>query len=293
MFENLTVTENFKNSIEKAVSASRLSHALIFEGCDKSTRALAALETAKALLCTGEKKPCLECSACIKNAALSHPDLHIRSKPEDSKIISVDTIRDIRKAAQVFPNEGSKSIFIINDAQLMNASAQNALLKIFEEPAPHVSFILTCDSKASLLETIISRATSYSLGESTDNEAESKEMLKAKEFACEVIDCFINENELSFLKKTAVFFKDRALFKNTLECVLPVIRDALVIRSSGKDLLSGCEAQARALANALAQKKILMLYEAVDKLLKDVEKPANHNLSITRFSAILYSIKTS
>ncbi len=293
MFENLTVTENFKNSIEKAVRDSRLSHALILEGADESTRAEAARETAGAILCSREAKPCLSCSACMKVAAGAHPDLYITKKPADSKFITVDTVRDIRKKALVFPNEGAKSVFIICEAQFMNPQAQNALLKIFEEPSPHVAFILTCDSKSSLLETIISRATCYCIGEAASGSQEDPRTAKIKDFTSELLDCFIRENELSFLKKTAVFAKDKALFKEVLRCTLSVIRDTLIIQSSGKELLSGLDAQARSLAAMLPQKKTMLLYEGLKKLSEDVDGFANHNLSITRFSALLYRIKTS
>ena len=147
MFENLEVSNGFRNQIETAFKQNRLSHALIFEGSCQETRLQAALYLTKAILCKENLKPCGVCNSCNKVQNLSHPDLHLVKKSDDSNIIKVDTVREIKAKALLFPNEGTKSVFIIEEAQLMNPSAQNALIKIFEEPQSHVLFILNCPSK--------------------------------------------------------------------------------------------------------------------------------------------------
>ncbi len=292
MFVNLTVTDYFKNSIMSAVSKGRLSHALIFEGADENTRLSAAKETAKAIVCKGDIKPCGDCSCCFKASADSHPDIHILMKSDDSTMIKVDEIRDLRTRAQVFPNEADKSVFIIHGAQYMNAQAQNALLKIFEEPSSHVSFILTCDSKSSLLETVISRATLYSLGEDKACAEKSEEDILAAEKAAEMLTSFIKESEFEFLKKTTAFLKDKALFTAVLENMLPIVRDALVLQSGGKELLGDAKEVSSLIQSQLTQKKTLELAEAIEALSDDVASSANYNLAITRFSSVLYNIKS-
>jgi len=290
VFENLPVKSDFRNQLEAALDLGRLSHALIFEGSSDEIRFIAALELAKAILCKGNMKPCGICSDCIKADSLSHPDIHIISKPDDSAFIKVDTVRDIRSKALLLPNEGAKSVFIIKEAQLMNANAQNALLKIFEEPQSHVIFILTCPSKASLLETVISRATSYRLGEEAASEKREEADL-FKEKANALFKCFISENEVSFMKMTAEFQKDRQLFIEVLKQLLPIVRDAIVFQSRGKDFLSPYEETAKRLASALTAKKAIELYSALSSLVEEAEKSANHNLTLTRLSSKLYDIK--
>ena len=144
MFDSLKVTAGFKNSITQALKSGRLSHAIILEGSDDETRFLAAKEIAAALMCQQDNAPCGVCSHCMKCDRLIHPDLHILEKESDSTMIKVDAIRSLKTKALLFPNEAKKSVFIIRQANLMNPQAQNALLKIFEEPAPHLCFILTC-----------------------------------------------------------------------------------------------------------------------------------------------------
>ncbi len=290
MFEDININPSVKNSLINAVKNARLSHAIILEGASEKARDEAAKELATALLCKGENKPCGNCNACLKVKNSSHPDLHILTKDEKSSIIKVDAVRDIKAKATVLPNDGDKNVFIINEAQLMNVQAQNALLKIFEEPSRYVSFILTCPSKSALLETITSRATAYYLGEEVGTVSQESSV-KAKEKAQELLDCFISESELQFIRKTAVFQKDKPFFLLTLRSMVPVIRDALVLSSGGRVLIGESEETAKKLRNTLTQKKLLSLAESLSTLIKNTENAANHNLNITRLSAVFYSIK--
>ncbi|MBO5937418.1 MAG: hypothetical protein J6Q79_07410 [Clostridia bacterium] len=288
MFENIAVIPSFRNAVSSAVASGKISHALIFEGASSDIRISAAKETAMAILCKGETKPCKVCSACHKVSIDSHPDLHIISK--DGAMIKVDEIRDIKEKAKVYPNDGDKSVFIICEAQDMNPQAQNALLKIFEEPARHVCFILTCPSKSSLLETITSRATAYFAGEdSGEDSGETNE--KSKGLAAELLLTMATENELQFMKKTALFQKDKALFVSVLKNMEPVIRDALVLSSGNKNLISGEKEACEKLRSALTQKKLMLLLTEIQSLRETTENSANHNLALTRLSALLYSIK--
>ena len=288
MFENIAVIPSFKDAVSSAVASGKLSHALIFEGTSAEIRMALAKETAKAILCKSADKPCGNCSACHKADSGSHPDLHIIDK--GGAMIKVDEIRDVKEKAKVYPNDGNKSVFIICEAQNMNPQAQNALLKIFEEPASHVSFILTCPSKSSLLDTITSRATSYFTGEEISGEISEAEE-KAKQLAAELLLSLSSENELQFLKRTAVFQKDKSLFASVLKNMLPIIRDALVLASGGKSSVSGESDLSAKLRSTMTQKKLMLMLEALQELKGTAENAANHNLAITRLSSILYSIK--
>lgn len=290
MFEDINISQSIKNSLINAVETSRLSHAVIIEGANDKTREQVARELAMALLCKSTNKPCGVCNACMKVKNSSHPDLHILCKDEKSSMIKVDAVRDIKAKATVLPNDGDKSVFIINDAQLMNVQAQNALLKIFEEPSKHVSFILTCSSKSALLETITSRATAYYLGESTDT-VDDETALLANETAIELLQSYIKESEFSFIAKTAPLKKDKAMFILILKAMSATVMDALLLSSGGRVPTKEREEIAKSLKNVLTQKKLLELYEGIDEISQNIEKSANFNLSLTRLSAVLYAIK--
>ena len=71
--------------------------------------------------------------------------------------IGVDVIRSVAENAPVMPNEGRAKAYIVEDADTMNPQAQNAFLKLLEEPPERVSFILAAANPALLLATVRSR----------------------------------------------------------------------------------------------------------------------------------------
>lgn len=125
----------------------------------------AACELAEALICSQPiafNQPCGICKDCQKAKKRVHPDIITISRQLDDKgkqkrEIYVDQIRDIVTDCAVLPNEASKKVYIIRDAGTMNTAAQNALLKVLEEPPYFVAFILVAESAGTLLETVRSR----------------------------------------------------------------------------------------------------------------------------------------
>ena len=293
VFESLEVSQAFENSITNAISKGILSHALIFEGADESTRLSAAKEIAAAVLCEGENKPCKECVKCKKVFSGIHPDLHILSKDSKSAMIKVDAVRELKQKALVYPNDGNKSVFIIDGAEFMNPQAQNALLKIFEEPAKHLLFILCCRSKTSLLDTIISRATAYSLGTDLQKAEKTEKEASAEALAAELLKILVDENEVAFLKKIAPLQKDKELFRLCLQGMRSVLRDAIVLQQGGKEMLTDATETVKRLATRLTGKKILELMNTTQELHRCSMANANQNLTVTRFSSLFYSIKTN
>ena len=73
-------------------------------------------------------------------------------------MIGIDKIRAMRQIAPIRPNDLDFHVFIIRDAHNLTVQAQNALLKLLEEPPGAAFFFLLCDNAASLLSTVRSRA---------------------------------------------------------------------------------------------------------------------------------------
>ncbi|MEG2858188.1 MAG: hypothetical protein RR994_06180, partial [Clostridia bacterium] len=91
----------------------------------------------------------------------------------DAKI-KVDEIREMRASAYISPNDGERKVYIICSADNMTQEAQDALLKILEEPPQFTAFILLCYNHNSLLSTVRSRVTHLKLAPLTDEEMDAR-----------------------------------------------------------------------------------------------------------------------
>ena len=288
MFDGLAVSEQFKDKIESAVKSGRLSHALLLEGGDAETRLKAAAEIAKATVCTcDDSKPCGMCSGCKKADTMSHPDIHYIFKDDSSSAIKVDRIRQLRHDATLVPNDCDKSVFIIHEAQDMNPQAQNALLKVFEEPAPYVTFILTCKSKSALLETIISRATDYSIG-AEEKRDDCQFSAEVSDLANELVFSLCKKTEFDFLCQTAVFQKDKQFLSDVLSALYMIFADALAYKNG----INSCETESvKLLSGSFTEKKLLDYIQATNELIEHFNSSANANLLLTRLCSVFYDIK--
>ena len=100
----------------------------------------------------------------------NHPDFKI-ILPDEKGLISVDTIRDeIVSDAKIKPIKSEYKAYIIDDADLMNTNAQNALLKTLEEPPEYMVIVLVTSKYYSLLDTIRSRAQNIAFRKLTEEE---------------------------------------------------------------------------------------------------------------------------
>jgi DNA polymerase-3 subunit delta' len=131
---------------------SRFPAALIFTG---DRRVELAEELARTYLCTGDSPPCGVCIHCRKALEGIHPDIiHVGTTGENLK---VDEVRALRADAYIRPNEGARKVYIVRTAETMNASGQNALLKLLEEGPPYAAFFFPVPNPELLLPTLRSR----------------------------------------------------------------------------------------------------------------------------------------
>lgn len=152
-----------KRQLELETARRGLSHAYILSGpAGSGKRTLAGL-LAAALVCDrrGGALPCLSCAGCRKAEGGIHPD--IVRVGDDGKDISVAQVRALRADAYIRPNEAERKVYILENAQTMNASAQNAMLKLLEEGPDYAAFLLLAENGSVVLETVRSRCEELEL----------------------------------------------------------------------------------------------------------------------------------
>jgi len=147
-----------------ALASSKLPHAHILEGPEGSGKHTIAYAVAAALD-GGEFSEKIKEGLC--------PDIMEYGLTGSNRSIGVETVRTMKEAAFITPNELEFKMFIISDAHLMTVQAQNALLKLLEEPPKNVYFMLLCENTANLLTTVRSRAPTMRMQSFTDDELDS------------------------------------------------------------------------------------------------------------------------
>lgn len=159
--QHLLGNERFKTALAPFFR-DNFPQSVILEGAEGMGKRTAAFDIACGLMCTGEHPPCGVCGACVRMRAGSHPDYRLFN--EEGGNIKVDDIREIRRLSFIRPSEAQQKVFVIGGASRMNPQAQNALLKVLEEPQETV-FILLCEHAMQLLQTVRSRCVRFALEE--------------------------------------------------------------------------------------------------------------------------------
>src|SRR6185503_13303476 len=102
--------------------------------------------------------PCNECPSCKEIAAGQSMDV---LEIDAASNTGVDSVRELRDSARYAPSRDHSKIFIIDEVHMLSTSAFNALLKILEEPPPHVIFIMATTERHKLPATILSRCQQF------------------------------------------------------------------------------------------------------------------------------------
>ncbi len=273
-------------SADTLIRNKKLSHAILIDSGSEAEREEFASYLAKAFVCENEL-PCNLCSNCKKISNGIHPDIQVID-PFDrgKKTFIVEWVREIRTDAFILPNEARCKVYILKHSNLMNQNAQNALLKILEEPPSHARFILICDSRAAMLETIMSRVTPFNLGADSSilNDDISQ---KAAELAEKLARALADVTELEFMRLSSAFEKNKELLAPTLSYLQLIFRDAVALSTGSKLTISNHTDTATLLTSKLPIKTLISLVENTEHFLDCINKNANKNLLTTRLCSVL------
>jgi DNA polymerase-3 subunit delta' len=139
------------------------AHAYLFAGPSNVGKATVAHRFAAALLCEQGGRHDHPCSSCRRATSGNHPDL-IAVEPDGRTALSVEQARTTVAQAPMAPVEGSRKVFVFDEAGSMSDQAANALLKTLEEPTPSTVFVLVVESEDDLPPTVASRCRTVQFG---------------------------------------------------------------------------------------------------------------------------------
>ena len=150
------ITSTLKNAIERG----QLAHAYLFCGPRGVGKTTCARIFAKAINCLNPQggEACNECESCRSFNEGRSLNVHELDAASNN---SVDDIRNLIEQVRIIPQQGSYSVFVIDEVHMLSAAAFNAFLKTLEEPPRHAIFILATTEIHKIIPTILSRCQIY------------------------------------------------------------------------------------------------------------------------------------
>jgi DNA polymerase III delta' subunit len=320
-FDNFYGNAQAKDMLSGIFDSRRIPHAILIdgpEGCGKKT--LAHILAAAAVCNSPDEIPCGNCRQCHNAVTGNHPDI-VTFTGTGNRSFGVDAVRKIRLDAYVSPNDSERKVYILANIQDMTEQAQNALLKILEEPPKSVLFILTCDSRTHVLETVRSRAQCLSLGPVAESEimhaieqqcgdvmhddvvrasrlsggiiGSAKRMLDAgfleiSQFYNDFTKALCATDSYLFLSLSGKLEKDSELYVAFLDMLPALMRDAVAIKSGGATGLSGCEEEARILSRFATMEKLYRAQLTALASRQASDRNANLTLQLTTLFSQLW-----
>ena len=161
-FEDVVGQETAVRTLHNAIEQNRIHHAYLFSGVRGVGKTTTARILAKALNCIKgpTSEPDNTCSMCRE--ITEGIDMDVR-EIDAATYTGVDNVRELRDVSQFQPARDRYRIFIIDEAHMLSSASWNALLKLIEEPPPHVVFMFATTEMHKVPQTILSRVQKFML----------------------------------------------------------------------------------------------------------------------------------
>jgi len=159
-FEEVVGQEAVVRTLTNAIEQGKVRQAYLFAGPRGTGKTSLARILAKAVNCEHgpTAKPDGTCHACVAIAAGSSLDV---IEMDAASQRGIDDIRDIRERVVLQPVEGHYKVYILDEAHQLTDAAWNALLKLIEEPPPHLMFVFCTTELQKVLPTVRSRCQTF------------------------------------------------------------------------------------------------------------------------------------
>jgi DNA polymerase-3 subunit gamma/tau len=161
-FADMVGQEHVLRALGNALDSGKVHHAFLFTGTRGVGKTTVARILAKSLNCeTGvSANPCGVCAACREIDEGRFVDL---IEVDAASRTKVDDTRELLDNVQYAPTRGRYKVYLIDEVHMLSNHSFNALLKTFEEPPPHVKFLLATTDPQKLPVTVLSRCLQFSL----------------------------------------------------------------------------------------------------------------------------------
>jgi DNA polymerase-3 subunit gamma/tau len=159
-FAQVVGQEHVTDALAAALSSGRLHHAFLFSGPRGCGKTSSARILAASLNCVSgpTPTPCGVCEHCVAIRGGSSMDV---IEIDAASHRGIDDAREIRERAIFMPASARFKVYIIDEAHQITSDAFNALLKLVEEPPPHLKFVFATTEPDKVLQTIRSRTHHY------------------------------------------------------------------------------------------------------------------------------------